>query len=270
MVSVIDKPVLLLLGGSGFIGKHLVKKLSPVYRVIRLSHKSGSLNEINGLKIEIVINAAASPMNASQMLARDANYIWPHKVLMSLLLSNPTLVWIQLASYFELQIGYGRSDPYTKEKENFTKALRELEKSSNLKISIVFLPHVFGDGERPERLISSIRHSAATNSILKLSSGKQMLPILSIQSTVDIILELTNENSLHGKQSVFSAAPYWYGTVRDLIREISSEVNPELFDFNAEKKSLDENMPKVEFPNPVILKEFKTPSVWSYINSSYI
>jgi nucleoside-diphosphate-sugar epimerase len=270
LVSVKDKPILLLLGGSGFIGKHLAERLSQAYQVVPLSHKSGTLNEIEGLKVEIVVNAAASPMNASQMIARDANYTWPHNVLMTLLFSNPNLVWFQLASYFELQIGYGRSDPYTKEKANFTKALMDLERSSKLNISIIFLPHVFGHGERPERLFSSIRKSVSTDSVLKLSSGKQMLPILSVQSTVDLIFELIKQNPLDRQQSVCSASPYWYGTVRDLIREISHEVNPQLFEFDAEKKSTDEGMPKVDFPNPIFIKEPKVAGVWGYISNSYI
>ena len=238
----------LLLGANGFIGRKIVDLVDSKYRIIPvkrdLQRKQAFLEENRPIAI---INCAASDHNAGLDDSLLVNIDYPLKWLEALQRSaNLEIKWIQAASYYELQIPYGRKDFYSIHKMEFRTNLLSAMKSSNFEPIVVFLPHIFGEGQKPTSLLPSLIRYLREGDELNLTTGRQFLPLLHVDDAARALIQ-----AIHSGQETCSAYPIWYGKVLDLILEIESLFNVRISPSNMSNVSVDERFPKINFPKAV-------------------
>ena len=238
---------ILLLGRNGFIGNHLYNLLINKYDVISVADKI-KLSNIENLSPDYVINLCSSAPNANFTDSINANILYPLNILEKLLINRKNnLKWVQIRSYFELQIEFGRNDNYTLHKNAFRNLISELEISNKLlSTHTIVLPHVTGPGEPESRLFPTIRRFNTNNMKGKIfSSGNQFLPVLNVSDACDAIMKFLVSN-----QKISSAHPVLYLKVSEIINECITNKNQPIFDEKI--SSLDSNYPMVKFPENVI------------------
>ena len=233
---------LLLLGSKGFIGKSLCRNLKYNHHVVEVSRETdlSRLFEAQD-SYDYIINCISSIPTADAETARVNNFFYPKQFVEKIRARG----WIQLDSYLQLQIPMGRNDPYTLEKQNFSEYLDSRTGIQNSPaIHHLYLPHVFGEGDRPERLISSAISTFINGDIFETSSGTQLLPILHISDAVSGIIKYI-ENP---HQTAF-CQPFWYGSVKALLDLISSQFINARVQYGSKPNPIDANFSRVDLPH---------------------
>jgi len=248
-----------IIGGRGFIGSKIVEQLSNEHSFFVVKPEIyGSSMDLVSFKPDLVINACASLPSASKNDSQVANFDYPLGVF-NLISDNfsHSFTWIQLASYYELESEKGGVNWYTRHKIELRSSLQSLcaVKANNLRT--LFLPHVIGDGERPNRLVSSAIKSIKNNIEFELKHPEVKLPILVIEDAVCAVKQF-----LKNEQLIASATPIWYKSNKELLQEISELLGKSI----EEIKPLDKQQtefagldfpPKVEDWEPrITLKEY--------------
>lgn len=230
----------LLLGSNGFIGEALGAKLNGAYELVKVSRETNLEDLFKSEQIfDFIVNCASSSPNADSEESFESNFLYPRQFFNKISARN----WIQIESYFQLQIPLGRIDPYSIEKEKFSNFLNIEGRSPGAPVVYhLYLPHVFGDGDRPERLISSAIASFKGGKDFETSSGTQLLPILHISDAVEGILRFI-------ESPIDSAActPFWYGSVRELLKLISIEFTDTRVLYGRKLDPVDAGFPPIEF-----------------------
>jgi nucleoside-diphosphate-sugar epimerase len=235
---------ILLLGSDGFVGKALGAKLESNHELVKVNRKIdlGDLFKSEQF-FDFVINCASSSAKAESGEAHGSNYLYPGHFFKNIQTGH----WLQLESYFQLQIPFGRNDPYTIEKEKFSRFLdTEVGFRNTPTVFHLYLPHIFGEGDRPERLISSVISSFKNGRDFHTSSGTQFLPLLHILDAIEGIIRF-----IENPTSRAACIPFWYGSVRELLDLISSQFSEPRVLYGLKADPLDANFPKVEFPQCV-------------------
>lgn len=234
---------ILLLGSRGFLGRVLVQKLENNSELWHGTRENlGNLASLSEVNFDFVINAMASQPSASAEEAFLSNFYLPKVLLESLNFAK----WIQLNSYFQLQIPMGRSDPYTLSKEEFKALLDDNRESVDFEVAHIYLPYLFGTGDKVTRLIASARLSFQKKEMLRTSEGYQQIPILfSEDAALGIIKFLENP------VGTAACCPFWYGTARELILAMAAQFQDSRVAFGVFPHSIDYDYPKVSFPNCV-------------------
>ena len=234
----------LVIGADGFIGKNLATEVSKNHDLVKINRNS-ELRDVfkNENSYDFVINCASSLPNSTQFESNESNFLYAKQFLDNINSKN----WIQIESYFQLQIFMGRSDHYSKEKQKFSEYLDAQSKTTKLpKIHHLYLPHVFGEGEKAGRLISSAINTFKKAEILNASSGSQFIPILHVSDAVVGITKFMDNLA-----AVAACTPFWYGTVKELLEFIASQFENAKITFGSRSNSVDASFPRVEFPGCV-------------------
>ncbi len=234
----------LLLGSSGFIGKPLGEKLDELYDVVKVNRHT-NLDELFKTEktYDYVINCVSSKFKSESNESVESNFRYPTRIFKTI----STAHWIQLESYFQLQIPMGRSDSYTIEKQRFSEYLdRESKVEYSPAIHHLYMPHVFGKGDREDRLISSAILSFRSGKILKTSHGSQFLPLLHVDDSVEGIVQFIQK-----PRTIASCRPFWYGRLKELIQLISAEYKGSEVCYGGLPEPIDAEFPKVDFPEKV-------------------
>jgi len=234
----------LLLGSNGFIGKALSAKLGGDYDLVRVTRETNLEDLFKSEHIfDFIVNCASSSPNAESEVSFESNFLYPRQFFNKISARN----WIQIESYFQLQIPSGRRDPYSIEKEKFSNFL-DAEKGSPGApvVHHLCLPHIFGEGERPERLISSAIASFKRGIDFETSLGSQFLPILHVSDAVEGILRY-----IESPTSNAACTPFWYGSVRELLELISIEFKEARVLYGLKPDPVDARFSRVEFPKCV-------------------
>jgi nucleoside-diphosphate-sugar epimerase len=235
---------ILQLGTTGLIGSELAFRLESSHQVTKINRNSNLEKFFKEPQAyDFVINCVVSKPYSNLAESNESNFEYPKKFLEHV----QTKHWVQLESYFQLQIPMGRHDSYTLEKQRFSEYLDLIaESQSSLLIHHLFLPHVFGDGDRPERLISSAILALRNGQKFETSTGTQFLPILHKSEAVSGIVSF-----LDNPTSVACCHPFWYGQVRELLTLISSVFNAAQIAFCQKSDPIDSHFPPVQFPEIV-------------------
>ena len=154
--------------------------------------------------------------------------------------SNKKNKWIQLGSYFELQVGYGRSDYYSIHKNIFSKILLDAQKIDNFSATILYLPHIVGPGEKPERLFPTLIEVLNGSNVLLRTNGAQQIPILSIWDCVSEIME-----SLKVESGEYAIEPVFYDSLQILVADFFNSQNYGRIMFTPDVESIDARFPKL-------------------------
>jgi nucleoside-diphosphate-sugar epimerase len=123
---------------------------------------------------------------------------------------------------------------------------------SNAKIHIkplihhLYLPHVFGDGDRAGRLISSAKSSFYREEVFETSNGSQFLPLLHVLDAVfGIILFIENPTR------IAACKPFWYGRQKELLDLMASQFHHAHIQYGILPDPVDASFPRVEFPETI-------------------
>lgn len=234
----------LLLGSSGFIGKTLGPKLESIHELVKVDRKTDleTLFESNQT-YDFIINCASSSPNADLQQSHESNFLYPKRFFANV----PTRNWVQVESYFQIQIPHGRVDPYSMCKQRFSEFLDlEAATKDSVQIHHLYMPHIFGEGERPERLISAAVASFRIGEDFQTSTGSQFLPLLHVSDAVDGITRF-----IENPTKSASCSPFWYGSVRELLELISAQFPGVRVLYGRKPNPADANFPRVEFPQSV-------------------
>ena len=206
---------ILLLGGNGYIGSHMEKQFSKK-NLITLSHSRPVPDEPQFYsKIDAVINLSASKLLAEQEVSRSANYEFPKKIL-TRLLDHP-VKWVQVGSYYELQVEHGRRDYYSSDKISFREILNDSAATHrNLSVTTLMLPHIFGGKEPEHRIIPTLSRMKFEQEVV-VGSKNQYLPLLHIDDAVRAI-----KQAIYTQQQFCTPEPMWIGRLEDLVTKLST------------------------------------------------
>lgn len=235
---------IVILGSNGFVGKALGAKLEEIHELVKVNRETDLVNFFRTEQIfDVVINCASSSPKADSRESHESNFLYPKQLFNHLNFEH----WIQIESYFQLQIPFGRIDPYSIEKEKFRGFLDEKASIPESPfVSHLYMPHIFGEGDRPERLISSAISSFQNGQDFHTSNGTQFLPLLHISDAIQGIIRLI-ENPI----SYATCMPFWYETVRELLDLISSQFSGPRLLYGLKPDPVDASFPRVKFPQCV-------------------
>ena len=233
---------ILLIGSGGFIGKALGFHLENHHEVLKV-HRSSNLSTIFNSKInfDFVINCSSSKLTSDSIESYESNFNYPMKFLAKTNAEH----WIQIESYSQLQIPMGRQDPYVIDKQKFSEYL-DSKLMKNPEVHHLYLPHVFGEGDRSQRLLSSVIFSITSGTPLETSNGSQFLPLLYISDAVAGIAKF-----IENPRAEASCSPFWYGSVKDLLNLLSLQFEGFQPLFGLKPDPLDASFPRVQFPQCV-------------------
>lgn len=240
--EVMPEDRILILGFSGFIGRKLMDKLEADNFSFLVYDRWDT--EIDNRVLEygptVVINCAASKGDANFEDSFEANVAFPLGVLKLLSRLKYRISWIQLSSYFELQIRYGRSDAYAFHKATIGKILQG-NFIENCDVKFLFLPHVVNIDAKPNSLFSRLDIAYSGQQTTLSTSGEQYIPILHLEDAVSAICSV-----LLAPPKTYFAKPVWYGTLAELLDEFLRLQKIRVY-LNKSQRSADYNFPKVSF-----------------------
>lgn len=236
-----------ILGGRGYIGSAIVDKLQIENEIFIVKPEMQShLDELIAFKPDLILNACASKPDAREVVSRNANLDYPLKIF-EFALNNLdyNFTWIQLASYYELELIFGRSDPYSQHKNEFRNLLQAKSSGLNFGFRTLFLPHVIGGNERPSRLVITAIKSIREERNFHLNEPFVNLPILIIDDAINAIVEF-----MRNDQKIATATPVWYKSNKELIQEIVQILGMKKVNFNI-RTDVSSRFEKVSFPPKV-------------------
>ena len=211
------KETILVTGGTGFIGYHLLKKLKRKFSIFSISSKKPSakrkiknvkylncdiskkkslFNKLNKLrKIDYVINLAGYVDHSNKKKTSETHY---HgcKHLVDFFTSKKIKLFIQIGSSLE----YGNQKTphheklkcypmgtYGKSKLKSTKYILKISKKKNLPSIILRLYQIYGPNQSINRLIPAAIDSCLKNKKFKCSSGIQIRDFLYVEDLINLI-----------------------------------------------------------------------------------
>jgi nucleoside-diphosphate-sugar epimerase len=268
----------LVLGGNGFLGSKLCDQLTNKGFELILYERNNEkvINVKNGISLNLddyieieksfnVINLLAAWGNTNSEAIKNANYELPLKIFNKIQLKNKMMTWVQICSYYQfyyLQNGIDKDDySYWKRILN-----NQLSKQSlmNSKINIleVYLPHLYGEKDKQERLITMLTQHDKQNSPIQLSSGRQILPILNINDCSRALIEILSNISFLPPHSELYIKEQTQLTVKEIV-DIVGSFNKIKAEFNKLNERKNEFYSEINVPiqnfvidNPVTLKEY--------------
>jgi dTDP-6-deoxy-L-talose 4-dehydrogenase (NAD+) len=245
--------MILVTGGNGFVGTHLVRSLQSRRLPLRIVLREGSaftgdLGEADEL-VETPDLFSADPdwwANALKDIETVVHLAWyaePGKYL----LSNKNIdcltgtinlalacidagvrrfVGIGTCAEYDLSQGILRVDSplnpqtlYASCKASAFQILRELLPSAGIEFAWCRLFYLYGEGEDPRRLVPYIRKRLSSKQPAELTSGRQIRDFLDVKDAADMIADVAL-SSHKGPINVCSGVPI---TVRQLAEQVADE-----------------------------------------------
>ena len=233
---------ILLLGSSGFIGRKLVEKLRIDNFSILVYDRLdvGIDDKVLKFSPTVVINCAASKGNANFEDSFEANVAFPLRVLKILSSLKHRTSWIQLSSYYELQINYGRADAYAFHKATIGQIFQWNFKDI-CDVKLLFLPHIVHIDAKSNSLFSNLGKAYNGERITLSTSGEQYIPILHLDDAVTAICAV-----LPAPPKTYFAKPVWYGSLAELLNEFLKLQKIHVY-LNKNQRSVDYSFPKMRF-----------------------
>jgi nucleoside-diphosphate-sugar epimerase len=245
---------ILILGYSGFIARNLIPVLNADgYDVYVFNRENSTIQNLNNGKstdfkiflLELdselyVINFLAAWGDISNEEIRQANYSKPEFIRKQILEYSSKATWIQISSYFQFfHMLYGIDKNFYSEcKRLFSESFGDIE-SSKLRSIELFLPHIYGSGDKKSRIIPMLLE-AKSNDTLKLSSGNQILPLLNVADCALAIKDIFSDVPYLPNQSQFYIEEFEQLTLKqtvDLVLQEKKQKPKVIFGENMERKN---------------------------------
>lgn len=238
---------ILVLGGSGFLGKKLIDNLSQqpielfaaVRNIPAISNQNctyvlvGDLSKdssVGPLVFDVIINVAmkrsSRHLPVSDEVIRELNYEIPLSVIRRY--SNQSTLVINTSTYIQNYKGVkGQTvETYGATKELLSIALKSDADTGLYRVLDLYLFTLYGPGDRDTHLVPLLLSAIRNRTVVSLSEGNQLMNLLYAQDAVDSIVGAIT----HGNKG-YSAYHLWepvYFTVRDLVLTIEQVLETNL------------------------------------------
>jgi len=270
--KVLKKKKILIIGGTGFIGSHLVKKCSSFNASVTsaslsLPQKNKRIKKVNYCKVDLtnflsvrkklntsfdyIINLAGyiNFSNSKKDYKKIMNeHFFSIKNIIETLPRNNLKKFVQIGSSAE----YGQrkapqnentqlspQSSYSLAKVKTTKYLKKIYKAEKYPYTIARLFLVYGPGQKKNRFIPEIIKNCLKNKKFPTTSGEQVRDFCYIDDIISAILLLMLSKKTTGKTfNVATGIPTKIKTIIILIKKIIGKGKPQ---FNKRKLRKGEN-----------------------------
>ena len=257
----LNKPSLLVLGGTGFIGKNLIKKaISKKWKIssasLSLPSKKNRFKKVKYYKVDLtnfhsvkknlnkpfdyVVNLSGY-INHSNSKKKYKKIIKDHffsvKNIVKVIPKKNLKKFIQIGSSAEYglakapQSEKAKISPrttYSLAKAKTTNFLYNLYKKEKYPFTILRLFLTYGPGQKKDRFIPEIIYKCLKNKKFPTGSGEQVRDFCYIDDTVSAILLALTKNKARGETfNVASGIPVKVKTIINLINKIVLLGEPE-------------------------------------------
>jgi nucleoside-diphosphate-sugar epimerase len=238
---------ILVLGGSGFLGKKLIDKIGQQSIELHTAVRSVPLSIQRNcnyiliedlekgsssipLEFDVIINVAMK--RSSKRLPvpdddlRQLNYEIPLNIIRRY--SNQNTLVINTSTYIQNYKGIkGQTvETYGATKELLSSALKSDAGEGMYRVLDLYLFTLYGPGDRETHLVPLLLSAIKSKTVVSLSEGKQLLNLLYAQDAVDSIV-----GAITSSKEGYSAYHLWepvYFTVRDLVLAIEQALETKL------------------------------------------
>jgi nucleoside-diphosphate-sugar epimerase len=238
---------ILVLGGSGFLGKKLIDKMSQQSIELHTAVRSVPLSLQRNcnyilikdlekgsssipLEFDVIVNVAMK--RSSKRLPvpdddlRQLNYEIPLNIIRRY--SNQNTLVINTSTYIQNYKGIkGQTvETYGATKELLSSALKSDADEGLYRVLDLYLFTLYGPGDRETHLVPLLLSAIKSKTVVSLSEGKQLLNLLYAQDAVDSIV-----GAITSSKEGYSAYHLWepvYFTVRDLVLAIEQALETKL------------------------------------------
>jgi nucleoside-diphosphate-sugar epimerase len=256
---------IIILGSSGFIGSNLLKVLQDIPHNILIYNRERravkSINDNSFVALEkflttqteylVVVNLLAIWGNYSNDEIFKANFDVPNTIRNEVIKYSEKFVWIQISSYFQFyKMIFGiDKDYYSFCKRMFSEHIKQTT-TSNIKSSDLYLPHVYGNGDKKNRIIPTLLN-VRDDVMLELSSGNQKMPILNVKDCVLAIKNFILEVESIPSYSQFYVQDYEQLTLKQISKIILAKTfSNQKVTFNGRKERKNEFYDSIVSPIP--------------------
>lgn len=245
-----NRKTILITGGTGFLGSHIVNKLVDLnsYKLIllkRSSSNTGRVKKIENIKvydidfkqldkiflenqIDIVIHTATEYGRESKKITQilDTNLIFPLNILEECI-KHKVKLFINTDSYFNKEnFSYSYLLDYSLSKKSLNIWLKYLSK--NIKIVNMVLEHIYGEEDSQSKFVENMiqRIAIKQERDVDLTYGNQRRDFIYVEDVVNAYLKVIE---MYDKY-LFTYKQFNIGTgvsteIRDFINIIKEEAN---------------------------------------------
>ena len=267
---------ILITGGTGFIGYHLIKRLKNNFNVISLSsskpkidkkiknitylksdiYKKASLfKKLNSIDVDYVINLAGYVDHSNKKKTTQTHY-YGCKNLVDYFCNKKIKLFLQIGS--SLEYGNKRSPHheslkckpnavYGNSKLKSTKYILKTAKYQRFPFVILRLYQVYGPNQRINRLIPIVINSCLKNKKFKCSPGLQTRDFLYIDDLVRLISKIIHsKKKIEGIFNVGSDRPIKVREVIEMIKKKIKKGKPQYGEISMRKDESNQYFPSIK------------------------
>lgn len=232
------KKKVLIVGGTGFLGRKVSVRLADCYDVIVASHSiSGDgivtyssvdnlLEQLYQYEIFAIVNCAVlyDRLNKGGDEVEQVNLSLPLE-LARYAQSTGVSLFLSCDSFYRRFIFGVSANNYVQHKKLLYKQLKGMARNSETKIVVAVIHHMFGAGDSPEKIVNKLVETLKNSGSLTLSACQQNRYFVDVDYVVEIVNEILVESERLHLFSEIDIAGNYYLSTKDFLRKVSGMIN---------------------------------------------
>ena len=245
-------PNVLITGGLGYVGSHLVEQLKKTNNEITIliresdkEHRIGNefrlvtIEELEkspeNLMINTVVNLAGKYSFDHQVIGVNelllSNVVLPARIAAAVSSAGAKVHWVQASTFMQHYKGADRAPTcfYASTKQSVEDVLHWF-KSEDFRVTSLILPHIFGEEDPRDKLINLLLRSVKSGSKIQLSSGTQIMDLVHISDITKAIERVLLDKGPAGRWQITSDKAIRVAEIVEYIRSTSENALNVQFD----------------------------------------